>query len=206
MEILKDLECVEVTYDEDFSKVTLTFLDKDKGEVREVNYNKKKYSNGKWVKDETKEESVAKMIQEDLNCTFDTVDLCVGSRHDVYAYAKFNSLHPVDTVEKYTPEMKGKTYRTKIKEIVDGDFAIRIRFLIKDKLYESKMQHGKYVESMKTFFKDPIKEEAQRKKFKEKFGVPVEQSESLIDKDILVTVKMAFGKALYGEVMPLDEE
>ena len=37
-EIIKGLECVEVTYTSDKKKATLTFYDDERGEIREVNY------------------------------------------------------------------------------------------------------------------------------------------------------------------------
>lgn len=206
MELLKNLELVEVAYESEGKKAVLTFLDEENGEVREVNFNRQSYKDNKFVDDPEKAKKVDEWCKEYFNCDFDSLSECIGVRKDIYAYDRFSSLFEVDMVEKFTKEMKGKIIQTEIKEIVLDDFFIKIRYEYQGKTYESKMTFGKYMESMKKWFKDPVKEEQQREKFLEKFGVPVEERDKLIGKKIIVEVKAAFGSFYYGDIKPLPED
>lgn len=200
-DIIKTLECVEVTHSENGKKVTLTFLDEETGEVRDVNYNQQSYDSAtkKYVDDEKKKESIDKMIADDLGLTFETIDKAQGMKKDVYCYDTFSSLHKVDMVESFTEDMKGQIYQTEIKEIIEDAFAIKIRYEIDDKLYESKMTHGKYLDGRKCWASDPVKKKKQYERFEEKFLVPVSDAESLVGHPIMVECKSAFGK-FYGDV------
>lgn len=201
-EIIKGLECVEVTYTSDKKKVTLTFYDDERGEIREVNYNKQSYdaTAKKYIDDPEKVEKIDKMIDEELGLTFETLNNAVGMRKDVYCYDKFCSLHPVVQTTKFTEDMKGEIYQTEIKEIEEGDFAIRIKYEIDGETYESKMTHGKYMENMKKWLKDPQKKAKVYERFEEKFLVPVSEKDTLIGHPIMVEVKAAFGASLYGDI------
>lgn len=198
--IKKDLECVEVAYTSDKKKATLTFFDEERGEIREVNYNLQSYENGKWKDDAEKKEKIEKMIQEELNLTFDTLNEAVGMKKDVYCYSTFSSLHKVDQIQKFTKEQMGEIYQTTIKEIIDDTYAIKIRYEIDGDTYESKMTHGKYLETRKQWATDNVKKEKQYAKFEEKFLVPVTQSSTLIGKPIMVECKCAFGNSYYGDI------
>ena len=199
MELLKNLECVAVEYTPDFKKATLTFFDEEKGQVREVSYNKQSYQDGKYVDDPKKEEAVQEMIRQDLGLTFDLLDEAQGCRADVYCYPKFNSLHPVSMVEKFTADQVGDIETTEIKEIFDDGTAIKIRYEIGGNTYESNMRYSKWLDKFQRYIADPIKKEKQYEKFKEKFLVPFEEKDSLIGHPIMVEVKTAFGRP-FGEV------
>lgn len=62
--IIKDLELVDVNYENNKKKVTLTFLDKEAEEIRDVIFNKQSYNNGEFVDDPQKEEKVNQWCQE----------------------------------------------------------------------------------------------------------------------------------------------
>ena len=62
------------------------------------------------------------------------------------------------------------------------------------------MTYAKYVENLKKWFEDPIRKEKQFEKFKNKFGVPVEDADQILEKEIMVEVKKAFGKFTYGDI------
>ena len=200
MELREQLLLVEVVYTEDRKKVTLNFLDEERGELRPVNFNKQIYDNGKYVDNEEKAEKVAKWCEEILNTTFDDLSTKVGSRYDVYAYDRFNSLFEVATVEKFTEDMVGEMISTEIAEIVVDNVGIKIRYDYEGKRYESKMMYATYIESMKQFVPNPIEKVKKFEKFEEKFGVSVDKAQTLIGHPIIVEVKKAFGKNYWGDI------
>lgn len=199
-QIMKDLECVEVELSENKKKAVLTFYCEELGEIRQVQYNQQIYDNGKYVDSKEKEESIEKMIGEELGLTFATIDKAVGMKKDVYCYDTFNSLHKVDQINKFTKDMQGEIYQTEIKEIRSDDYGIHISYEIEGKTYESKMMHGKYMDSMKKWLKDPQKKAKVFKKFEEKFLVPVEKADTLIGHPIMVECKTCFGTNWYGDI------
>lgn len=200
MELRKNLELVEVEFENDGKKAVMTFLDRERKEVRVVNFNKQSYNNGKYVNDPEKEAKVAEWCQEYFGVPFDKLGGCVGTVHDVYVYDNFNSLWEVDMVEKFTEDMEGQIFQTAVKEILVDDYFIRIRFDIDGKTYESKMSFGKYMEATKEWFVDPLKKQKAYEKFEEKYGVPVSEADKLIGHDLMVEVKSAFGKHFYGDI------
>lgn len=200
MEIRKDLELVEVAYENDNKKAVMTFLDTERKEVRVVNFNRQSYKNGKYVEDPEKAEKVDEWCQTYFKAPFDKLPSCVGTRHDVYIYPNFNSLWECDMPEKFTADMEGQIYKTEVKEIVVDDYFIKIRYEIESKTYESKMTFGKYMESLKSWFVDPQKKASTYKKFEDKYGVPVEEKDKLIGHDLMVEVKCAFGTNYYGDI------
>lgn len=200
MEIRKDLELVSVDYENEGKKAVLTFLDKERKEIRTVNFNRQSYSNGRYVDDPDKAEKVDHWCADILGASFDRLTSCIGQKKDVYCYDSFNSLFEVDTVEKFSEEMFGEIFQTAVQEILVDDNAIRIRYQIAGKTYESKMSYANYMEESKTWFVDPIKKVKQYKKFEEKFGVPVEKKDELIGHPLMVECKKAMGKYLYGDI------
>lgn len=203
MEIRENLNLIEVNYENDGKKAVLVFLDPERGEVREVNFNLQSYKDGKFQDDPEKAERVAGWCKELFDTTFDKLGSKVGTKKTVYCYDTFSSLFEVEQVERFTPDMKGKLYQTAIDEIRLDDYAIRIRYKINDKLYESKMVFGKYVEQMKQWFVDPVQKDRKLQKFTEKYGVPIEQADELKGQKLIVEVKAAFGDKLYGDCKPL---
>lgn len=200
MEIRKALELVNVEYENNGRKAVMTFLDRERKEVRVVNFNLQSYKDGKYVDDPDKEDKVAKWCQEIFGTSFDKLGECIGAKKDVYVYQSFNSLFEVDIVEKFSKDMVGLVFQTEVKEIVVDEYFIKIRYSIEGKTYESKQTFGQYVEAMHAWFVDPQKKEREYQKFKDKYGVAVEDREALIGHPLIVEVKAAFGKFYYGDI------
>lgn len=199
---IENAQLIEVAYDNGNKKAVLTFLDTEQGEVREVNFNKQSYDNdaNKWLDDPDKAEKVAEWCKTYFDTDFDHLSDNIDKTYTIYTYTKFNSMFPVDVIEKFTKEEVGDFFTTQIKEIKDDGNAIRIRFDYNDQTHESKMTYGKYVESLKKWFPNPVAKSKKYEDFKDKFGVSVDKADSLIGKDITVEIKSAFGKFPYAEI------
>ena len=206
MQKLENLKLVEVSYNETGKKVTFTFLDEEAGLIRDVHFNKQAYKDGKYVDDPEKAATVDKWCEEYFGTAFENLSSCVGVTKDIYACDNFNSLWESQQVEKFDESMEGKIIRTQIKEVVLDDYFIKIRYEYKGKLYESKQTLGKYLESMKKWFVDPIKQAKEIEKFEKKYGVSIDDRDKLIGKDIMVEIKKAFGKSLWGDIKAMDDD
>lgn len=200
MEIRKDLELVSVEYENNDKKAVLTFLDRERKQVRIVNFNKQVYRDNKYIDDQEKAEKVNQWCADYFDTSFDSLGTCIGTKKDVYCYERFNSLWEIEQIAKFTADMVGQIYQTEVKEITVDDYFIRIRYDIDGKTYESKMTFGTYFEATKEWYQDPVKKETQYKKFAEKFHVPVEEKDKLIGHPLMVEVKSAFGKNYWGDV------
>lgn len=206
MELLKNLELIDVQYSNENKKATLIFLDEERGEIREVNFNKQVYENNNYVDSEEKAEKVEKWSEDQFGLTFDTLAQAIGEKKDVYAYDKFNSLFEVSTITKFADDMVGQIFETEIEEILDDNIAVRIRFRYEGDLYESKMNYADYVESRKEWFINPQKQLKQYQKFIDKFHKDISQKDELVGKTIMVEVKKAMGKYTYAEVKPFPKK
>ena len=200
MELRKELELVSVEYENNGKKAVFTFLDKERKQVRVVNFNRQIYRDGKFVDDEEKAKKVDEWCEEFFSCPFTDLEKCIGQKKDVYCYEKFNSLWEVDQIEKFTKDMSGQIFQTEVKEIVVDDYFIKIRYEIEGKTYESKMTFGTYFQATKEWYQDPVKKETQYRRFEEKFHVPVERKDELIGHPLMVEVKSAFGTNYYGDI------
>ena len=200
MELRKDLELVNVEYENNGKKAVLTFLDTERKQVRLVNFNKQGYRDNKYVDDKEKSAKVDQWCADLFACGFMDLAGCVGKHMDVYCYEKFNSLWEVNQIERFTQDMEGMILQTEVKEIVVDDYCIKIRYEYEGKTYESKMTFGTYFKATKEWYQDPVKKEQQYKRFEEKFGVPVERKDSLIGHPLMVEVKSAFGNNYYGDI------
>ncbi|MBS4750990.1 hypothetical protein KG091_07850 [Carnobacteriaceae bacterium zg-ZUI78] len=198
--IAKELELVEVSYEG--QKAVLTFLDREEGLIRKINFNKQSYDekNKKFIDDVEKAEKVEAWCQEYFGTTFDTLTDAMGQNKDVYVYDGFNSLFEVAQIDKFSSEMEGDIFNTEIDSIEDTGTKISVQYYYEGKLYESKFQYAKYVETLKEWFTDPNDKKKAFEKFEKKFGVSFDEKESLIGKTIMVEVKKAGGKWLYGEI------
>lgn len=196
----KDLELIEVNYQNEMKKAVLTFLDLENGEVLEVNFNKQAYENDSFVDSPEKSAQVDGWCQEYFGVPFDKLSTVIGVKKDVYKYDRFNSLWEVAVVEKFTKNDEGVIIQTKIESIEDDGKGIKISFLHEGKTYESRMMYAEYIENMKQWFTNPQKKERQGDKFFKKFGVKVENAAEIIGKEIIVEVKLAFGKFPYAEI------
>lgn len=196
----KDLELVDVEYDNNGKKAILRFLDVDNAELLEVNFNKQSYINGEFADDEKKAEQVEEWCKEYFDCGFDELKSKVGTKKDVYKYDQFNALWEVDIINKFDKKDKGKIFETTIKEVVDTGQRISVKFEYEEKTYEKKFQYSDYVESLEKWFVNPQKKDKQFGKFEELFGVSVEEADKIIGKPIMVEVKMAYGKYPYADI------
>jgi hypothetical protein len=206
MELLEQLELVDVSFEE--KKATLVFLDEDRGEIREVNYNKQVYDkeNNKWIDSEEQEKRVLEWCSEHFDLPFERLAEAIGERKDVYCYDNFNSLHEVKILSKFEEDMLGQIFETEVVDVVDDGTRISIQFEYDGKPYESKMQYAEYVEARKQFFPNPQKRNKQYNKFEEKFNIPVSEKEKLIGKTVMVEVKKAMGKYIYAEIKPFPKK
>ncbi len=199
---LENLELIEVRYTDDKKKATLTFLDEENGEVREINFNKQSWDDktGGFTDDEEKAAKVDEWSQEYFGLDFLQLPKAVGETKDVYAYDNFNSLWEMQIVQKFGDDMLGQIIQVPCTEIIDDGTAIRIRFEYEDKTYESKMSYADYLEVKKAWFVNPQKQTRQYAKFEQKFHIPIENMEDLVGKTLMVEVKKAMGKYIYNEV------
>lgn len=206
MELLKELQLVDVTFEE--KKAVLTFLHEERGEIREVNFNKQSYDEGskKFIDDAEKAEKVETWCQDHFGLTFDRLAEAIGENRDIYAYANFNSLFPVAVIAKFDESMLGQIFETEVTVAEDDGKKISIRFEYEDDTYESKMQYADYLEARKEWFTNPQKKAKQFAKFEEKFGIPVSNIGDLVGKTVMVEVKKAMGKYVYNEIKPFPKK
>lgn len=201
MELLKGLELVGVEI-EDGKKASMYFLDNEKEEIRTVQFNKQSYDSvkGKFVDDNEKAEKVEKWCNEYFNCTFDNLESAIGAKKDVYVYDTFCSLWEVDQVDKFKEEDINLIDSGKIKEIVCDSVGIKIRIDYNGKTYESKMSYSVWLDAQGKFITDPQKKIKQFEKFKDKFGVSIENKDKLVGTQVMFEVKRAMGKYIYIEI------
>ena len=200
MELRKNLQLVSVEYESNRQKAVMTFLDKERRQIRVVNFNRQVYADGKYIDDAEKAAKVDQWCADYFQCGFDDLPNCVGQTKDVYCYEKFNSLWEVEQIEKFTVDMVGQICQTEVKEITVDDYFIKIRYEIEGKTYESKMSFGVYMKESKEWYQDPVKKESQYQRFLEKYHVPVEEKDKLIGHPLMVEVKSAFGNNYYGDI------
>lgn len=196
----KDLELVQVVYENSNKKAVLKFLDEENGELLEVNFNKQIYDNGQYIDDEEKEERVKEWCKTYFDKDFDSLSERVGDRFDVYKYPKFNSMWEAEIIEKFDKSQSGMIFETKIEGVKDTGIRISITYKIDGSLYETKMNYSEYLEDRHQWFPNPQKKNKQYEKFKDKFGVSVEDADEIIGKEIMIEVKVAFGKYAYGDI------
>jgi len=206
-EILKDLELVEVAYEDNNQKAVLTFLDAEKGEIREINFNRQAYDEGskKYIPDPEKAAQVDEWCAEYFGLPFERLAEAIGERKDVYCYDRFNSLWAVKMITKFDEDMVGQVFEVECAHAEDDGKKISIQFEYDGNLYESKMQYADYLDARKEWFINPQKRKKQYEKFEEKFGMLVGEIEQMIGKEIMVEVKQAMGKWIYSEVKPFPK-
>ena len=206
MEFLEQLELVDVTFED--KKAVLTFLDEDRGEIREVNFNKQSYDSdaNKFVDDEEKAAKVEEWCEEHFNLPFDRLAEAIGERKDIYAYDKFNSLFEVKQIAKFDKDMVGHILQVDITNVEDDGIKISIQFEYEGETYESKMTYADYLEAKKQWFVNPLKKKKQFEKFEDKFGITVDEKEKLIGETAMIEIKLAFGKFVYVEIKPFPKK
>lgn len=206
MELLTQLELVDVTFED--KKAVLTFLDEERGEIREVNFNKQSYDNeaNKFIDDPEKAEKVEKWCQEYFGLTFDRLAEAIGERKDIYAYDRFNSLFEVKMVSKFEKDMVGQIMEVEVAAVEDDGKAIHIEFEYDGDTYESKMTYADYLEAKKQWFVNPQKQKKQYDKFEDKFGITVENKAELVGQKVMIEIKLAFSKFVYVDIKPFPKK
>lgn len=211
-ELRKDLLLVAVTEVEN-EKFTLDFLSEEEGMLYEVSWNLRKWDNeasgnNKWVQSDEQEANVAKWAKE----VFD-VDVSElknlgdkGIRKDVYHYGTFNSLWEVSRIEKFDKSRVGEIFPVTVSAIEEDNKGIQVKFEEEGKTYSINFGTSKYMETLNRFVTDPVKRHKSLEKFQDTFGVPFEQSEVLIGQEIMIEVKLAFGKFVYTEAKKLSQK
>ena len=207
-ELLKDLELVAVEFDNDGKKAVLTFLDEEHGEIREINLNKQKYdqASNKFYDDEERDKKMEEVSQTHFKLDFKDLAQAIGTKKDIWAYEKFNSLIEMKQVEKFEKDMVGQIIEGVVKEVEDDGIGIKIRFEYEDELYESKMNYSEYLEARNQWYVNPQKQEKQYKKFEEKFGIPIDRKDELVGQKVLVEVRLAMGKYVWNDIKPLPKK
>ena len=200
MEKRDNLELVNVAFENNGQKAVLTFLDKERAEVRTVNFNRQVYRDNKYVADDAKAEKVDTWCHDIFGCEFTELPSCVGKKYTVYEYDDFNSLFEVQIITKFTKDQVGQIFQTAIDEVVLDDYFIKIHYTIDGKTYESKQTFGTYLQDMKQWFVDPLKKEKEFAKFENKYHVKVEDRDKLVGHPIMVEVKPAFGDHYWGDI------
>lgn len=204
---LEQLELVEVAYND--AKVTLTFLDVEAGEIREVNFNKKSFDKDtqKFVADDEKAAKVEEALQKHFELSFDQMEAAVGQKRDIYCYEKFNSLEEstMRDIAKFTADDVGQILSGEIIEVALEDEGIRIFVEYEGLTYRCNMGFSKKVGDV--YFIDPLKKPKQIAKFAEKFGVPAEEGETLVGKTVMFEVKkMGGSNAIYIDIKPFPKK
>lgn len=207
MKILEQAELVEVTYND--AKVTLTFLDQEMGEIREVNLNKKAYDKDtqKFVDNAEKAAQVDAWCDQFFGLAFDKLVNAVGQRHTVYCYDKFNSLFEsnVKQVAKFDEDYVGQILNGTIEDVQVEEEGIRIFINHDGETYRNNMSFSKLIGGK--WYVDPIKRAKQIEKFAEKFHVTTAKSADLIGKSVMFEVKkMGGSNAIYIDVKPFPKK
>ena len=206
MEKLDQLELVDVTYED--KQAILTFLDEEKGEIREVKLNKQVFDSNtnKFIDDDEKAEKVEKIAQEHFGLSFDHLSQAIGERRDIFAYDRFNSLYEVDIISKFDKDMVGQIMEVEVSDVVDDGKAIFIKFQYEGDTYASKMQYADYLENKKQWFINPIKQRKQYDKFFDKYQLSIEDKDQLVGQKVMIEIKLAFGSFVYVEIKPFPKK
>lgn len=199
-----------VSVEQDQDKTVFTFLDRERGEIRDVTFNSKKYNPDKnsWDRSAEQEEKVEGWAQDYFGVSYEELPNLNGQEitKDVYCYDRFNSLWEVSQIAKFDEDMEGQLLFVTVTDVVEEVSGLKIRFEYEGDTYQSNMGWGKFLETTKEWFSDPLKRAKQEAKFEDKFGIPFSKKEELIGKDVTVEVKKAMGKYTYAEIKPFPKK
>lgn len=206
-ELLEQLELVDVQFENSNKKSILVFLDENRGEIREVNFNRQSYNQDSqdFEDDEKKAAKVDEWCAEYFDLPFERLAEAIGVRKDIYCYSNFNSLFEVQMLTKFEEDMVGQIFETTIVKAEDNGRKVSLQFEYEGDLYESKMQYADYLEARNEWFINPVKKKKQYDKFAEKFLIPIEQLAEMVGKTVMVEVKKAYGKFIYSEIKPFKK-
>lgn len=198
-----EAQLIEVEFQNESKKALLTFLDEEAGEVLEVSLNQQSYEDGEFVDDPERAERVKANAQEWFGTDFDNLTDKIGETYTVYKYGTFNAMVELDIVEKFTLEDVGEIIEAPITEVIDDGVKVSVRFEYGDKTRELKMTYGKWVDGVKKFFPNPVKQAKTYAKFKENFGVSIDDKDELVGRTMMVKIELAFKKYPYTSFLKL---
>lgn len=207
-EMIPQLEIVDLRFEENNQKAEFVLLHPERGEIREVFWNKLAFdkNTNKFVPDAEKAAQVDEWCEKYFALPFDRLGETIGMQMDVHCYDTFNSFWEVQMISKFDEDMEGQIFETVIVKALDDGKKISLQFEYEDgNLYESKMQYADYIEARKEWFINPQKQKKQYAKFEEKFDMPVEEIENMVGKEVMVEVKKAMGKYIYSEIKPFKK-
>lgn len=210
MKLLEKAELVEVGYNDSNKKATLTFLDAEQGEIREVHFNRQVFDkeSAKFVDNDEKSAQVDEWIKEYFpELTFETLTEAVGSNHDVYCYDNFNSLFESNfrEIAKFDEDYVGQILNGVILEVAVETEGIRIFVEHEGLTYRGNMAFSKQVGGK--WYVDPQKKAKQTKKFEEKYQVTVENSVQIVGKTVMFEVKkLPSNGAIYIDIKPFPKK
>ena len=193
IELTLPLESVE----NDNDKLVLNFIDEEKGELYDVTWNKQKYDAGlgKSVKDVGKEMQVADWCKQYLGVPIEQVQDAEGQEHTVYVYEGYNSLWKSGA--RFTEDMFRQIFETTVTDIKVDKNGIEVMYDIDGTTYSSHYRYTQWKNNRQLI--NPQKRRKQEIKFKETFGVDVEDAHDAVGKKIMVECKKAFS-SYYGEI------
>lgn len=199
--VYENLEIVDVINEED--KITFVLLDPEQQEIHDVKWRKKVFDSDTqtYVDDEAKLAQVEGWCRDYFGLELGDIDQAVGKRATVYGYDTFDSFWQSDA--KFQKQDTGKMIQTEVKDIEVTKEYIKIRYDWKDKTYAS---YKRFTQKRgDVYYVNPVKRNNQYKWFLDTFGVPVEDKDSVIGKNIIVEVKSVFGTSFYGDIKPSME-
>ena len=189
----KDLLLVEVELTEGIS-VVFRFLNEDEGLLYEVTWNLRKFDpdNTKWVKSEEQEQKVAEWAKEYFGV--EVAELAnLGDANvykDVYHYDTFNSLWEIKRTEKMPKDRVGEIFTVEITEVEETSKGFLPKFEEEGKTYGiSGFDTSTFLKGQNKFFKDPVKEEKTKAKFLDRFGISLEDKDTLVGEEVMVEIK-----------------
>lgn len=198
----KDCKLIEVVREGDPEEITLVFFDEEVDCIREVYWKLGVWNDEKreMVKDKEKAAKVAEWSKEYFDLELDELDKAIGVTKDVYVYDRFNSLWEANIINKFTLDNVGEMFSTTISEVTVDDVAIKVAFEYDGKKYEKGYKVAQWNDTLNRFVKNPILRTKSFEKFEKLFGVNPNDADSIIGKEIMVEVKVAFGKFAYADI------
>lgn len=208
MEKLENLELVEVERNEKDTNLTLLLLDNEAGFIYPVKFNKQKWNNEVKKFEDNPEQLkwVNEKLNEYLGFDWDNAEKAIGKEFDVYVYEKFNSLWKSEQLAKPDEELEKKIrsgYKTKILDVKETNKAFEIIVEIEGNKYSVSntcdnkgLKISDWINSRNAYFKNPSKYAEAKNNFEKEFGVPVEEKEKIIGREVTIFPARA-GKTVY---------
>lgn len=197
-------ELVKVNFEDNTYK--LIFFSEETKTLCTVKWNLQAYdkNNNCFVDSPEKAAQVEEWSKEYFGVDLSDIEKAIGTKKTIYCYEKFNSLWISESkfvrFEKFTGKEK-KSFQAVIKDVTVDNVGYHVSFEYEGKLYERKFATSEWIDTptMRGFYESTEKKTKADEKFKEIFGVTIEDKETLIGKEILVQVKKAFS-SYYADI------